>query len=169
MREDCIVRPIKRFIDAQDDHGAFDAALAEITAGRKQGHWIWYVFPQISGLGFSPMSDRYAISGRAEAEAYLAHSTLYSRLVAITSAVAKHVRNGTPVGVVMNSSIDAQKLVSFVSSLTLFGAVARDVSARAGDDVYSGFAAMADEILTAAHRQGFPRCRHTEAALVDSR
>ena len=70
---------LDRFVDAQrDDY--FDA-LAEIKRGAKHSHWMWYVFPQIAGLGLSPTSQRYAIKSRAEAEAYLAHPTLGPRLV----------------------------------------------------------------------------------------
>ena len=73
-----------RFVDAQA--GDYDQALAEIKAGRKRSHWIWYVFPQIDGLGFSSMSRRYAIKSMDEAKAYLAHPVLGKRLVEICEA-----------------------------------------------------------------------------------
>ncbi len=72
---------LERFVDAQV--GDYDRALAEIKAGRKRSHWIWYVFPQIDGLGFSSMSKRYAIKSVDEAIAYLAHPVLGPRLVEI--------------------------------------------------------------------------------------
>ena len=72
---------LARFVDAQA--GDYDQALAEIKAGRKRSHWIWYVFPQIDGLGFSSMSRRYAIKSVDEARAYLAHPVLGPRLVEI--------------------------------------------------------------------------------------
>jgi uncharacterized protein (DUF1810 family) len=156
------VAGIDRFIQSQDARGEFDTALAEIKAGRKEGHWIWYVFPQIAGLGASHMSQLYAIRDRAEAEAYLRHPVLYSRLLEITAAAADHVGKGRRVDVLMNSPIDAQKLVS---SLTLFSRVARDLKAAGADESFGRFAAMADEILAAAERDGYPRCRHTDAML----
>ncbi len=75
---------LKRFVDAQA--GDYDRALAEIKAGRKRSHWIWYVFPQIDGLGFSSMSKRYAIKSVDEAKAYLAHPVLGPRLVEVCEA-----------------------------------------------------------------------------------
>ena len=69
---------LQRFIDAQAP--VWDAVKAELTAGRKQTHWMWFVFPQIAGLGHSPMAQRYAIATLAEARAYLAHPILGARL-----------------------------------------------------------------------------------------
>ena len=66
---------LQRFVDAQAP--VFSRVLAELRAGRKRSHWMWFIFPQIAGLGSSPMARYFAISGRAEAEAYLAHPTLY--------------------------------------------------------------------------------------------
>jgi len=156
------VAGIERFVQSQDAGGAFDAALAEITVGRKEGHWIWFVFPQIAGLGYSHMSRLYAIRDRAEAETYLRHPVLFPRLLEITTAVADHVRNGRRVDALMNSPIDAQKLVS---SLTLFSRVAGELKTSGADESYGTFAAMAEEILAAAERDGYPRCRHTDAML----
>lgn len=70
---------LQRFVDAQE--GSYDRALAELYAGRKRSHWIWYVFPQIAGLGISSTSKAYAISGLPEARAYLEHPVLGPRLV----------------------------------------------------------------------------------------
>jgi uncharacterized protein (DUF1810 family) len=69
---------LERFVAAQD--GAYDGALAELRAGRKTGHWIWFVFPQVAGLGRSEMSRHYAIASLDEARGYLAHPVLGSRL-----------------------------------------------------------------------------------------
>lgn len=77
---------LDRFVQAQQ--GDYDRALAEVRAGRKRSHWMWYVFPQFAGLGFSPMSERYAIKSRAEAEAYLRHPVLGPRLVEICEAAS---------------------------------------------------------------------------------
>src|ERR1700749_4972013 len=71
---------LRRFVEAQDDAAIYARALAELRAGRKQSHWIWFVFPQIAGLGSSPMSQAYAIRSLDEARAYLAHPTLGPRL-----------------------------------------------------------------------------------------
>lgn len=76
---------LTRFIEAQRD--SYPQALAEIRAGRKRSHWMWYVFPQIAGLGFSALSRRYAIRDRAEAEAYLNHPLLGARLRECVEAV----------------------------------------------------------------------------------
>jgi uncharacterized protein (DUF1810 family) len=74
-----------RFVQAQE--GVYEQALAEVRGGRKRSHWIWYVFPQIEGLGSSPTSRRYSIKSRAEAEAYLAHPVLGPRLRECAEAV----------------------------------------------------------------------------------
>ena len=75
---------LSRFVEAQAD--SYDQALAEIRQGRKRSHWMWYVFPQIDGLGFSAMSRRYSIKSAAEAAAYLNHPVLGKRLVACCEA-----------------------------------------------------------------------------------
>ncbi|MGZ4195790.1 MAG: DUF1810 domain-containing protein [Solirubrobacteraceae bacterium] len=71
---------LQRFVAAQDQAGTYAAAVQELRAGRKRGHWMWFVFPQIAGLGQSSTSRRYAISSLDEARAYLAHPVLGSRL-----------------------------------------------------------------------------------------
>ena len=71
---------LQRFVDAQDAGDTYDRALAELVAGSKRSHWMWFVFPQVAGLGSSEMSRRYAISGLDEARAYLAHPVLGVRL-----------------------------------------------------------------------------------------
>jgi uncharacterized protein (DUF1810 family) len=75
---------LARFVEAQA--GDYETALAEIRAGRKRSHWMWYIFPQIDGLGFSSMARRYAIKSLDEARAYLDHPVLGPRLVEITEA-----------------------------------------------------------------------------------
>jgi uncharacterized protein (DUF1810 family) len=76
---------LDRFVRAQE--GDYARALAEIRAGRKRSHWMWYIFPQYDGLGFSSMAQRYAIKSVAEAEAYLRHPVLGPRLVECVEAV----------------------------------------------------------------------------------
>ncbi len=81
-----------RFVAAQDK--VYEIALAELKAGHKKTHWMWYIFPQIEGLGHSQNSAFYSISGKAEAQAYLAHPILGSRLVECTTAALKHAHKG---------------------------------------------------------------------------
>lgn len=76
---------LDRFVQAQRD---YESILSEIRSGRKRSHWMWYVFPQIAGLGFSEMSKWYAISGADEARAYLAHPVLGPRLLECAEAAA---------------------------------------------------------------------------------
>jgi uncharacterized protein (DUF1810 family) len=76
---------LDRFVEAQA--ALYSQALAEIRAGRKRSHWMWFIFPQLGGLGSSPTSQRYAIKGRAEAEAYLAHPVLGVRLLECAEAL----------------------------------------------------------------------------------
>jgi uncharacterized protein (DUF1810 family) len=76
---------LNRFVEAQ--RSTYPRALAELRSGRKRSHWMWYVFPQLAGLGLSAMSERYAIASLAEAEAYLRHPVLGPRLIECTTAV----------------------------------------------------------------------------------
>ncbi len=150
---------LERFREAQDRPGSgFESALREMQAGSKQGHWIWYVFPQLSGLGASSVSRTYAIRGLAEAEEYLRDPILRFRLLAITTAVAEHVLQGASLETLMSSSIDALKLVS---SLTLFGNVARKLHASEGLAADEALARVAEEVLDAAALQGYGPCQYT--------
>lgn len=74
---------LSRFVSAQE--GRYEMAYAELANGRKRSHWMWYIFPQLSGLGSSPMARRYALSGLEEAKAFLAHPLLGTRLVNISA------------------------------------------------------------------------------------
>src|SRR6202020_1793701 len=80
---------LERFGSAQDGGGTYAAAVAELRAGRKRSHWMWFVFPQIAGLGQSPISRRYAIASLDEARAYLAHPVLGPRLIECTGIVGE--------------------------------------------------------------------------------
>src|ERR1700761_5874520 len=109
---------LQRFVDAQAP--VYDAVRRELKAGRKQSHWMWFIFPQIAGLGQSPMSIRFAIASLDEAKAYLAHSILGPRLrecaqltFEVQSKTAREIFG----------SIDA---VKFRSSMTLFARAAPD-------------------------------------------
>jgi uncharacterized protein (DUF1810 family) len=78
---------LSRFVQAQADD--YEQALSEIRSGRKRSHWMWYIFPQLDGLGFSPTSRRYAIKSLAEAAAYLGHPVLGPRLLECVEAVLR--------------------------------------------------------------------------------
>jgi uncharacterized protein (DUF1810 family) len=103
---------LQRFLDAQ--RADYPAALAEVTAGRKRSHWMWYIFPQLRGLGYSEMAHRYGIEGAAEAAAYLAHPVLGARLLEITRALL--ALSGSNATAVMGSPDD----LKLRSSMTLF-------------------------------------------------
>jgi uncharacterized protein (DUF1810 family) len=107
---------LQRFVDAQSR--VFDQVLTELRQGRKRSHWMWFIFPQIAGLGSSEMAQRFAISGRDEALAYLDHSTLGPRLRQCTELV-NHV-SGSTVEEIFGYPDD----LKFRSSMTLFAAVA---------------------------------------------
>jgi uncharacterized protein (DUF1810 family) len=125
---------LDRFVEAQDAGGTYDQALAELRAGRKHGHWMWFVFPQVAGLGRSPTAQHFAISGFDEARAYLAHPMLGSRLVEATSALLDQPARD-PVAVL--GPVDAQKLRS---SMTLFSRAAPEepVFGRVLDEFFAG-------------------------------
>ena len=103
-----------RFAAAKDAHRTYDDATAELRRGRKTSHWMWFVFPQIAGLGFSPTAQRYAISSLDEARAYLAHPVLGPRLIECAGIVA--ATEGRTAEQIFGE-IDAMKLRS---SATLF-------------------------------------------------
>jgi uncharacterized protein (DUF1810 family) len=105
---------LERFVTAQDAGGTYQRALAELRAGRKTSHWMWFIFPQVAGLGFSAMAQRYAISGVAEARAYLSHPVLGPRLLACTGAIA--ATSGSTADRILGP-VDAMKLRS---CMTLF-------------------------------------------------
>jgi uncharacterized protein (DUF1810 family) len=107
---------LQRFVEAQDE--VAETVEAELRAGRKRTHWMWFVFPQMEGLGSSRMAQRYAISSRAEAEAYLEHSTLGPRLREWTALV--NDIEGRTANEIFGSPDD----LKFRSSMTLFAAVA---------------------------------------------
>jgi len=157
---------LERFHTAQvDAKNGYAAALAEIRTTGKRAHWVWYIFPQLVGLGQSAEARRYGITGRAEAKAYLEDPVLRSRLLEISSAVAERLRQGRPLVRIMGSSIDALKLVS---SLTLFEQVIRELQPAASAPRYAEYTALgqvAERVLSAAAEQGYARCAFTARAL----
>jgi len=109
---------LQRFVDAQAP--VYQRVLAELRHGQKRSHWMWFIFPQLAGLGHSPMARRFAIASREEAVAYLGHGVLGSRLrecTALVSAVEGHT-----IREILGSPDD----LKFCSSMTLFAAVSAD-------------------------------------------
>jgi uncharacterized protein (DUF1810 family) len=122
---------LQRFVDAQAP--VYATALAELRAGAKRSHWMWFVFPQVAGLGFSPMAQRYAIAGLAEARAYLAHPLLGARLRECVQAMLGV--DGRSAREVLGSPDD----LKFRSCLTLFAQAAREEALfAAGLEKYFG-------------------------------
>lgn len=123
---------LQRFLDAQA--GVYDTVVAELFAGRKRSHWIWFIFPQIAGLGESAMSRKYAIASRAEAAAYLGHPVLGARLRECTQLVLDI--EDRPVEEIFPYPDD----LKFRSSMTLFAACGDDsgLFQRAIDKYFSG-------------------------------
>ena len=145
---------LTRFHDAQESRwSGYATALGEMRAGRKDSHWIWYIFPQLDGLGRSSAAREYALRDLDEACAYLRDPVLRQRYEEIAEAVAEHVSRGAPIEQFMGGSIDAYKLVS---SLTLFRAAAN----RLGPD-YARLAQTCDAILERTAAQGYPPCAFT--------
>jgi uncharacterized protein (DUF1810 family) len=131
--EDVDATGLDRFVVAQAPVHA--SALAELRAGRKRGHWMWFVFPQARGLGRSAMAERYGIASLAEAQAYLAHPVLGPRLIACTNAVL--AVEGRSLHDIFGSPDD----LKFGSSMTLFevaGGGSVDLFGRALDRCCAG-------------------------------
>jgi uncharacterized protein (DUF1810 family) len=125
---------LERFVQAQDSGGTYQRAVAELRSGRKTTHWMWFIFPQIAGLGRSAMAQAYAISDLAEAQAYLAHPILGPRLIECAEVVA--AQQGRSAEQIFGG-IDAIKLRS---SMTLFAQAAPDqtIFQQVIDQYYDG-------------------------------
>ncbi len=109
---------LQRFLDAQAP--VYPRVVAELARGQKQSHWMWFIFPQLAGLGRSPMAQRFAIASREEAVAYLAHAVLGPRLRECTALV--NSVEGRTIREILGSPDD----VKFHSSMTLFAALSPD-------------------------------------------
>lgn len=114
------ITSLNRFLEAQEP--MYATALKEIKNGEKESHWIWYIFPQLRGLGYSPNAYTYGINGLEEAKAYLEHPVLSARLIEISTALLSH--KGESIEDIMGD-IDALKLRS---SMTLFALISEDNS-----------------------------------------
>jgi uncharacterized protein (DUF1810 family) len=116
---------LHRFVEAQAD--VYPQARDELAAGRKRSHWMWFVFPQLRGLGQSAMAHRYGIASRAEAVAYLDHPLLGARLVECTGLMLAASHHATA-----NETLGSPDDLKFHSSMTLFGVVAAESARFAG-------------------------------------
>lgn len=110
------------FLTAQDP--IYSSVLTELRAGRKRTHWMWFVFPQIAGLGFSEMSRRFALAGLEEARAYLEHPVLGPRLVECTQAVLAHSPGSSGEDKSVHEIFGSPDDLKFFSSMTLFARAA---------------------------------------------
>ena len=126
-------KELQRFLDAQAS--SYQTALSEIKSGRKRSHWMWYIFPQIQGLGFSETAQYYAVSNLAEARAFLAHPVLGSRLVAICRELLNLKSNDA------HGILGSPDDIKLKSSMTLFAALQTDaVFQQVLDKFYGGAA-----------------------------
>ena len=124
---------IERFIKIQDESNNYETALDEVRNGNKQSHWIWYIFPQIKGLGHSYMSKTYAIDSLSEAKAYWENAILHDRLKEITEALLTHKDDSADN---IFGSLDARKVKS---CMTLFDAVSpHDIFEEVLNTFYEG-------------------------------
>jgi len=156
---------LARFRKAQQGHPGLQQALSELRAGAKVSHWIWYVFPQLAGLGTSPMAVRFALDGVQEAAAYLEDDDLSQGLAAAVDAAASQLSAGIPLPTLMGGEIDARKLVS---SMTLFTPLAQARLARGAGPASRTVAAGGELILRAAAAAGYPPCAFTRERLSAS-
>jgi uncharacterized protein (DUF1810 family) len=148
---------LTRFHQAQSSsYGGYSPALAEIRRGHKSSHWIWYIFPQIDGLGRSSTAREYALRDLEEACEYLRDPVLRARYEEISGAVADQLANGVEGETLMGGSTDALKLAS---SLTLFRAAALHLAKN--DASFVNLARRCDSILEQLAAQGYPPCRFT--------
>ncbi len=129
---------LHRFIGAQESF--YSQALKEISNGRKTSHWIWFIFPQVRGLGHSPMSDNYGIGSLDEAQAYLNNLVLKSRLVEISTALLQHSKGG-----LFHKPKSAEQILGYTDALkvrscmTLFDIIEpNSIFAQVLDAFYNG-------------------------------
>ncbi|WP_454781913.1 DUF1810 family protein [Legionella sp. WA2022007384] len=153
---------IQRFIKAQqgqDMYVSFQEAYAELEAGSKQSHWIWYIFPQLKELGFSSMSQHFGVVDFKEACDYLQNEVLFGNYYAIAQLVEQQLKRKIPVLMLMHGEVDTKKLVS---SLTLFREAASFLSHQG--ETSQNFDALVnccDQILKETSKQGYTSCERT--------
>lgn len=157
----------ERFLKAQADPDVgHDAALAQLRSGRKTGHWIWWTFPQLAGLGRSEVSRRFGLAGFDEARQYLEHPVLSLRLQEAMSAVAVQVGEGKRVVDVLGD-VDARKLVSCCTLFQFGGKGLATPLAREARKQANRVALMAKLLLEEAEKEGLPPCLQTLDAMPD--
>jgi uncharacterized protein (DUF1810 family) len=150
---------LTRFHEAQNgEWGGYSTALAEMLAGRKSSHWIWYIFPQIDGLGRSSTARQFALRDLDEACDYLRDPILARHYEEIANAVAGHLARGAPVEELMGGATDSYKLVS---SVTLFRAAAERLAKEEDGAEFSRIAERCNAILERTSMQGYPPCKFT--------
>ena len=148
---------LERFHEAQAKRsGGYDTALAEIRAGGKCSHWIWYIFPQIEGLGRSSTARAYAIQDLGEACDYLRDPILRARYEEMVTAIGEQLVRGIRLEDLMGSRTDALKLVS---SITLFRAAAEQLARE--DPTFASLAKRLGALLGQTSEQGYPACDFT--------
>jgi uncharacterized protein (DUF1810 family) len=153
---------LERFHKAQASSSAgYDTALAEIRRGRKTSHWIWYIFPQIEGLGRSSTARAYAIRDLAEACEYLRDPLLRTRYEEIAGAVSDQLAGGCALEDLMGGRTDALKIAS---SLTLFRAAAKTLGSES--PTFHSLAQLCDSILGQTGAQSYPPCAQTLARVT---
>lgn len=113
-----LYKGLQRFIDIQNKHNNYQIALSEIENGKKKTHWMWYIFPQMKGLGKSETSIFYGINGREEAKAYIEHPLLGKRLLKVTEAVLNNEK--TPYEIFGND------VIKFRSCMLLFASISNN-------------------------------------------
>jgi uncharacterized protein (DUF1810 family) len=154
---------LQRFHEAQASRPAgYDVALAEIRCGRKSSHWIWYVFPQLAGLGHSSTARHYAIRDLDEARDFLRDPVLRARYHEIAAAVRDQLERGIDLETLMVNYLDALKLIS---SFTLFRAAAKSI--RGEDAALGDLAVLCHSVLAAAQSQGYSLCAQTLAHIAE--
>jgi uncharacterized protein (DUF1810 family) len=150
---------LERFHQAQASRSAgYDTALGEIRGGRKISHWIWYIFPQLDGLGRSSTARAYAFRDLAEACAYLRDPLLRARYEEIAGAISEQLARGFALEDLIGSNTDALKLTS---SLTLFRAAAQSLTRE--DSTFDSLAQRCGSILGQIAAQGYRPCARTIA------
>ena len=153
---------LERFHEAQVRRSAsYDTALAEIRAGCKRSHWIWYIFPQIEGLGRSSTARAYAMRDLGEACAYFRDPILRERYEEIVDAVSQQLGRGIRVEDLMGGRTDALKLVS---SLSLFRVAAEQLGRE--DPTFASLAERLAALLGQTSAQGYPACDFTLARIA---
>ncbi len=149
---------LNRFLNAQDrgDPASLETALSELRLGTKQEHWIWYVFPQLQGLGHSPHAHYYGIHGLSEAADYLRNPLLRERYQLCLSEMLIHLRNGTKLRSILGST-DSLKAIS---SMTLFQVVLKRSGTQDQRSVPE-LLLMMEEFFMLISRDGYRPCQAT--------